>query len=80
MVFIRADDRPIKESSQIHVSHLREGKWSPAVPIGARASPAGTIELAATLSRNGKRLYFSSNRKGGHGGYDFYYSDRIGER
>jgi hypothetical protein len=32
------------------------------------------------LSSDGKRLYFASNRPGGHGGLDFYYSERRGEQ
>lgn len=30
-----------------------------------------------SLSNNGKRLFFSSNKPGGFGGYDLYYSDLI---
>lgn len=34
-------------------------------------------EHGATLSNDGKRLYFSSNRPGGYGGYDLYYIQRL---
>jgi tetratricopeptide (TPR) repeat protein len=33
-------------------------------------------ESHAAISHNGKRLYFTSNRKGSYGGLDIYYSDR----
>jgi hypothetical protein len=32
------------------------------------------------LSRDGLELYFSSNRPGGHGGYDLWVSKREGTR
>lgn len=48
--------------------------------MGAAASPADTIEFGALLSRDGNRLYFASNRAGGHGGLDLYYSERRGEQ
>ncbi len=31
-----------------------------------------------TLSKNGRRLYFASDREGGYGGMDLYVSERIG--
>jgi len=33
-------------------------------------------ESHAAISHSGKRLYFTSNRKGSYGGLDIYYSDR----
>jgi len=33
-------------------------------------------ESHAAISHDGKRLYFTSNRKGSYGGLDIYYSDR----
>lgn len=79
IIFIRGGkDAQDRESSQIHVSRLSNGKWSRAEPIGASASPANTIELGAVLGGDGDTLYFASNRPGGYGRYDFYYSKRIG--
>jgi hypothetical protein len=33
-------------------------------------------ESHAVVSHNGKRLYFTSNRKGGYGGLDIYYAEK----
>jgi len=41
------------------------------------SSPAD--ELCPFLSRDGRYLYFSSNRPGGHGGYDVYMAAREGK-
>jgi len=78
LVFIRGED--FRKSSDIYVSHFRDGSWSKAEMIGPPVSLPGTVEFGASLSRDGKRLYFSSNRAGGHGGFDHYYSDRTGDR
>lgn len=31
------------------------------------------------IDSNGKRLYFASNKKGGQGGYDIYYVNKVGD-
>lgn len=36
-------------------------------------------ETAGTFSPDGKKIYFSSNRPGGYGGYDIYESEYIGD-
>ena len=77
MVLVRSAD--FRKSTQLYISHLRDGKWENAEPIGPPVSPPDTIEFGALLSRDGKRLYFASNREGGHGGTDLYYSDRTGD-
>ena len=33
-----------------------------------------------SLSKDGKRLFFASNMRGGYGGYDLYYSDKKGDK
>jgi Tol biopolymer transport system component len=73
MIFIRGEN--FRTASQIFISQWKDGKWSEAKWIGAAASPADTIEFGAVLSSDGKRIYFASNRSGGHGGFDLYYSE-----
>ena len=77
MVLVRSAN--FSKSTQLYISHLRDGKWTTAEPLGPTVSPQDTIEFGAVLSRDGKRLYFASNRNGGHGGTDLYYSDRDGD-
>jgi Tol biopolymer transport system component len=76
LVFIRGED--FRKSSDIYVSYFRNGAWTKAEVIGPPVSLPETVEFGASLSRDGKRLYFSSNRAGGHGGFDHYYSEREG--
>lgn len=74
LVFIRGEiDMWEANSSQIHISHFKNEAWSQATALPDHVSPSNTIELAATLSSDGTRLYFSSNREGGYGRYDHYY-------
>ena len=77
MVFIRRDER---KSTQILMSYFRNGKWSDAELIGPPVTLPDTVNFGAVLSRDGKRLYFGSDRKGGLGGLDLYYSDHTGNR
>lgn len=74
MVFIRGKD--FKVESGVYVSHFRDGSWSEAKLIGPPISLPGTTQFGAVMTRDGKRLYFASNRPGGLGGFDVYYSDR----
>lgn len=77
MVIVRSAD--FSKSTQLYISRLRDGEWTEAEPIGPPVSPPDTIEFGALLSRDGTRLYFASNREGGHGGTDLYYSDWTGD-
>jgi len=76
MVFIRGDD--FKVASDIYISYFRNGGWSQAEMMGPPVSLPASVEFGALLSRDGKRLYFSSNRPGGLGSFDHYYSERTG--
>jgi hypothetical protein len=62
-------------NSDIFVSHKTNGQWSKMVPLG---NPINTdvIETGASVSTLGDTLYFCSNRTGGYGGVDAYYSVR----
>ncbi len=78
MVVLRSMD--FRKSTQIYISRLQNGKWAEAEPIGPPVSPPETIEYGALFSRDGNRLYFASNREGGYGGMDLYFSDRSGDK
>ncbi|HWB86194.1 MAG TPA: hypothetical protein VG675_18765 [Bryobacteraceae bacterium] len=77
LVFIRGAD--FKQSSAIYISRFRDGQWATAEPVGEPVNMPGTLQFGALLTSNGQRLYFSSNRSGGLGGLDVYYSDRKGD-
>jgi outer membrane protein OmpA-like peptidoglycan-associated protein len=48
------------------------GYWSTPVSVGDHINTRDAWESQASVSANGDRLYFTSNRKGGVGGLDLY--------
>ncbi|MCK5136174.1 MAG: PD40 domain-containing protein [Bacteroidales bacterium] len=59
----------------LYYSQFEDGRWLPAVKLGENISTK-YWESHACFSRDGQTLYFTSNRKGTHGGLDIYKSDR----
>ncbi|PJZ71090.1 hypothetical protein CH373_00775 [Leptospira perolatii] len=59
--------------SDIFASDYVQGNWGRAFRL---PDPINTdyVEIAATFSKDGKSIYFSSNRPGGFGGLDIYKS------
>ncbi len=59
----------------IYHSYLKDGIWTPLEKIG---EPISTKywESHASVSKDGKTLYFTSNRKNGYGGLDIYKSEK----
>ncbi len=64
----------------IYVSSFEEDQWTPVRKLNDNINTR-YWESHASTSRNGDTLYFSSNRPGGYGGLDIYYSvkDKKGE-
>jgi outer membrane protein OmpA-like peptidoglycan-associated protein len=52
------------------------GYWSTPRSVGDHINLRDAWESQASVSANGDRLYFVSNREGGFGGLDLYYCDR----
>ena len=63
----------------IYVSNFNKNRWSPVVPVSDKINSEAFEKHAAT-SKDGNVIYFTSNRKGGYGGYDIYksYKDENG--
>ncbi|HVD96670.1 MAG TPA: OmpA family protein [Cytophagaceae bacterium] len=60
---------------QIYTSKIgADGKWTEAVPIEA-INDVNAWNSCPALSKDGKTLYFSSNRENGSGGADIYKSE-----
>lgn len=59
----------------LYSSRLVGGKWTPLVKLNDNINTK-FWESSGSLSKDGKTLYFSSNRKGGFGGLDLYKSER----
>jgi len=58
---------------EIFVSDFSQGRWNPSKPVGKPVN-SKFFESHASLSPDGKTLYFTSNRTGGLGGMDIYTS------
>ncbi len=59
-------------NSDIYKSIFQKGKWSKSEPLAGQDINTKYWESHASISRNGKTLYFTSNRKGGFGEMDIY--------
>jgi surface antigen/lipoate-protein ligase A len=59
----------------LYYSRYEDGLWTPAVKMGEYISTK-YWESHASFSKDGQSLYFTSNRKGTHGGLDIYVSGR----
>ena len=64
------------KQTDLYVSHFRDLRWTKAERIPEPVCLREAAEYRATLSHDGNRLYFGSDRAGGYGGFDLYVSDR----
>lgn len=67
------------ENSEIVVSFLQKNKWSKPVkaakPINSKYNEGHVF-----VTKDGNTVYFTSDRKGGFGGYDIYKTTIVGDR
>lgn len=70
--------RKLRNNADIYVSTFDGEKWSLMRPLNKNINSSRN-ELSACLSSDGQTLYFSSDRRGGHGGLDLYKSERTKE-
>jgi hypothetical protein len=62
-------------NSDIYVATCKDGRWTEAKPLNKNIN-SSRLEEHASVSADGKTLYFASNRRGGEGGLDIYKSER----
>jgi len=62
-----------KFNSNLYLSKLVDGKWTPVVKLPKHINTK-FWESHASFSPDGKTIYFTSNRTGGYGGLDIYKS------
>jgi hypothetical protein len=65
-------------NSDIFISKKVKGKWTKMTPLGKTINSKFS-ETSVSLSSDGNFLFFSSDRSGGEGGFDIYYSSKEGE-
>ena len=63
-------------SCDIYTSKLHEGRWQKPSSL-SRSINSSSWESQASISANGMKIYFTSNRKGGKGGSDIWMSIKI---
>jgi hypothetical protein len=62
-------------NTDIWISRFNGNIWSPAEPIIGEIN-SNSNEDHASFSPDGRRIYFSSDRRGGEGGLDLWYSEK----
>jgi peptidoglycan-associated lipoprotein len=67
-------DREGYHGLNIYFSRFRDSRWS--VPTHLNDINSHFDDRMPAISQDGKHLYFSSNRPGGYGGYDIWYTLR----
>lgn len=65
-------------SCDLYISYLQNGKWSKPKNMGAPINTPGW-ESQPSLSADGRTLYFASDRFGGYGLKDIWYSEKSPE-
>jgi outer membrane protein OmpA-like peptidoglycan-associated protein len=61
-------------NSDIYTSRFENNKWSKSIPVEGQSINTKYWESHASISHDGKTLYFTSNRKDGIGNMDIYKS------
>lgn len=69
--------KSVNENKDIYVSKLQDGFWSKAEKLDKKINTLAN-ESHASVSDDGELLFISSDRLGGHGGYDIYVSQKEG--
>ncbi|MGM0649952.1 MAG: OmpA family protein [Bacteroidota bacterium] len=63
------------DDGNIYMSEFIDGKWQPIRKLNKNVN-SNKWESHATINSEEDKLYFTSGRKGGHGGMDIYVSER----
>ncbi len=78
----QSTERPFSGKGKEHSLYIakvnEQGNW-----IDIKSLPfniSGYSDTWPFLAENGQKLYFSSNRPGGNGGYDIYVSQKFGDK
>ena len=70
VLYLVQDDN---DDGNIYISKFKDGKWSKVEKLNKNIN-SKYWETYASISSDNKTIYFSSDRKGGYGGFDIYKS------
>jgi outer membrane protein OmpA-like peptidoglycan-associated protein/Tol biopolymer transport system component len=62
-------------AGDIYISRYENGDWSKPTPLNRNINTSMYWETSASITADGKKLYFASNRPGGLGELDLYVSE-----
>jgi outer membrane protein OmpA-like peptidoglycan-associated protein len=75
ILFYTSADPLNVNNTQIYRTKKLNGNWLQPQPLGPDVNAPGFISKNPYITRDGKKLYFSSNRPGGEGGMDIWVVD-----
>ncbi|MBD1395328.1 OmpA family protein [Mucilaginibacter glaciei] len=75
MYFTRWFKEGVKTTHYIYCSAYKDGSWLAPQKLNANVNAEGFNTIQPSVTRDGKRLYFTSNKPGGQGMYDIWYAD-----
>jgi outer membrane protein OmpA-like peptidoglycan-associated protein/tetratricopeptide (TPR) repeat protein len=73
LVFTSCNKKDGLGACDIYISYKTGEEWSTPLNLGSKVNSA-QWESEPSLSADGRTIYFSSDRKGGYGGEDIYYT------
>lgn len=64
------------DTGNLYTIDKQSNGWTTPITIGSPINNLNYLESTASITPNGKVMYFASDRKGGYGGLDIYRSDK----
>lgn len=76
LIFTSCDAPDSFGSCDLYIAYKTDGEWQKPINMGEKVN-SRYWDSQPSLSADGSILFFSSNRRGGYGGNDIYYSTRL---